>query len=171
MLAFTVRCKRGPRRMNTRKRDLKIFSKAHTFYKSSDCPTCPACEAARKPGSGFLTALGAPARRALASKAMGTVAELSKDTEAEILELHGIGPSSIPKLRRALSAHGFSFRAVKKGRLALRWSEPPSARHVADETECSLIHVEAECLPGVDRSACRNRTEAGEGPFMKGVPR
>lgn len=28
----------------------KTCPKGHTFLKSSDCPTCPTCEAAKKPG-------------------------------------------------------------------------------------------------------------------------
>jgi hypothetical protein len=36
--------------------------------------------------------------------------ELAKHTEAEILDLHGMGPASIPTLRKALQAEGRSFR-------------------------------------------------------------
>jgi hypothetical protein len=36
--------------------------------------------------------------------------QLSKFSEAEVLKLHGMGPSSIPKLQSALKASGLSFR-------------------------------------------------------------
>jgi len=82
----------------------------HHFYKSSDCPTCPICEKERKPASGFLSKLSAPARRALENIGVFTVEELAKYSEKEILSLHGIGPSSIPKLRSSLQDKGLTFK-------------------------------------------------------------
>ena len=43
----------------------KVCTNGHQFFKSSDCPTCPVCEAERKPKFGLLSLLAAPARRAL----------------------------------------------------------------------------------------------------------
>ncbi len=43
---------------------LKKCKQGHQFYKNSDCPTCPICEAERKPKDGFLSSLAALARRA-----------------------------------------------------------------------------------------------------------
>ena len=91
-------------------KNLRICSKGHAYFKTSDCPTCPACEATRKPAQRFLSMLSAPARRALENKDITTLIKLSKYTEKEILQLHGIGPSSIPKLRSALSAEKLSFK-------------------------------------------------------------
>ena len=71
---------------------------------------CPVCEQERKPADGLLSLLGAPARRALENKGIGNVAQLAAYTEKEILSLHGIGPSSIPKLREALKAAGLDFK-------------------------------------------------------------
>ena len=96
--------------MPTTKKTLKTCSKGHKFYKSSDCPTCPVRERDNKPESGFLTLLGASARRALEREAVTTLKKLSGFSEAEILALHGMGPGSIPKLRSALKAKGLSFR-------------------------------------------------------------
>ena len=62
----------------------------------------------------FLTALGAPARRALEGRGITTLTKLARHTEAEILQLHGVGPSSLPRLRSALSARGLAFRPAKK---------------------------------------------------------
>jgi predicted RecB family nuclease len=83
--------------------------KGHDYYKSSDCPTCPVCEEERKPKDGFLSLLPAPARRALESKNITSLNELSKFSEDDILNLHGMGPSSIPRLRKALEEKGLSF--------------------------------------------------------------
>jgi hypothetical protein len=78
--------------------------------KNSDPPICLVCEQKRKPGDGLLSFLAAPARHALKSKAISTVEQLSKFRDSERLEIHGVGPSSIPKLRSALEAKGLSFR-------------------------------------------------------------
>lgn len=88
---------------------LKICSKGHKFYKSSDCPVCPVCEAERKPDSGFLADMSAPARRALENEGITSLDELSKWSEREILKLHGVGPSAMPRLKKALKASGLEF--------------------------------------------------------------
>lgn len=89
---------------------LKIRPKGHRYNQTSDCPTCPVCEAERKPKEGFPSLLSAPARRALESKGIKTLEQLSKFSEKEILNLHGMGPGSMPKLRRALSTNGLTFK-------------------------------------------------------------
>jgi hypothetical protein len=94
----------------------RIFPNGHRYVKSSDCPVCPFCEAARTPKDGFLALLSAPARRALEGAALTTLAKLAKKTEAETLALHGMGPASIPKLRGALKAEGLSFKTGKSPR-------------------------------------------------------
>lgn len=89
---------------------LKICEKGHQFFKSSDCPTCPVCEQENRPQDGFLSLLPAPARRALENNNIHTLDELSKFSEAEILKLHGMGKTSIPKLQKVLSDVGLSFK-------------------------------------------------------------
>jgi DNA-directed RNA polymerase alpha subunit len=42
-----------------------------------------------------------------------TIEQLAKYSEADILELHGMGPSTMPKLRSALKAKGLTFRKGK----------------------------------------------------------
>jgi predicted RecB family nuclease len=94
----------------TSAKQLKICSKGHRFYKSSDCPTCPVCENERKPEKGFLSLLSAPARRALEGRDITTLQKLAKHSEKEILDLHGIGKTTIPILRNALASEGLTFR-------------------------------------------------------------
>lgn len=89
----------------------KKCPKGHTYYKSTDCPTCPVCEQERKPESGFMTTLSAPARRALEKAGVFTLKKLSTYSKAEILAFHGMGPASIPKLQSALGEKGLSFRS------------------------------------------------------------
>ncbi|MFJ2045447.1 RNA polymerase alpha subunit C-terminal domain-containing protein [Paenibacillus taichungensis] len=96
--------------MANTKGTLRTCEQGHSYYKSSDCPTCPVCEKARKPKEGFLSLLSAPARRALENQGITTLQLLSQYTEKEILKLHGIGPSAMPKLRQALEEEGLSFK-------------------------------------------------------------
>ena len=57
-----------------------------------------------------MAVISAPARRALENKGITTLEKLSGYTEKEILALHGIGPTVIPKLQKALAESGLSFR-------------------------------------------------------------
>lgn len=96
------------------KKNLRVCSRGHSYYKSSSCPVCPVCEKGKRGGGGFLDKLGAPARRALEGAGIDDLQLLSTKTEAEVLQLHGMGPSSIPKLKLALEREGLSFRTPNK---------------------------------------------------------
>lgn len=95
--------------MTNQKKTLRICEKGHRYYKSSDCPVCPICANENRP-DGFLGNLAAPARRALENAGITTLEKLSNFSEVEILKLHGMGKSSVPKLLAALSSAGLSFR-------------------------------------------------------------
>jgi DNA-directed RNA polymerase alpha subunit len=87
----------------------KICKFGHTFYKSTDCPTCPTCEKLKEPASGFLALLSNPARNALLHHGIDTIEKLSSYTEKEILKIHGIGKASMPTFRKSLEEWGLSF--------------------------------------------------------------
>ena len=89
---------------------LRTCRNGHQYYKSSQCPVCPKCEAERKPVGNFLSLLSAPARRALEENGITTIVELSKYSEDVLLSFHGIGKTSIPKLKKALRESGLEFR-------------------------------------------------------------
>ena len=89
---------------------LKTCKRGHQYYKSSDCPTCPICGGERKPIDGFLSLLSAPARRALENAGIKSLRQLAKYRKSEILELHGMGPSSIPTLVKVLEKESLNFR-------------------------------------------------------------
>jgi DNA-directed RNA polymerase alpha subunit len=57
-----------------------------------------------------LPKIAAPAQRALQSIGITTLEQLTKITEAELLQLHGMGPNALDKLRQALAERGLSFR-------------------------------------------------------------
>jgi hypothetical protein len=58
-----------------------------------------------------LPKLAAPARRALDAAGIQRLDQLTQFSEADIKQLHGIGPNALDQLRRALAAHGLSFAA------------------------------------------------------------
>ena len=91
-------------------KSLRVCEKGHTFYKSSDCNSCPTCDKENKPKSGFLSKLSAPARNGLSGQGIDTLEKLSTYTEKEILKIHGIGPASMPIMRAALEEEGLSFK-------------------------------------------------------------
>ncbi|GAE29425.1 RNA polymerase alpha subunit C-terminal domain-containing protein [Alkalihalobacillus hemicellulosilyticus] len=94
----------------TSEKTLKVCEKGHTYYKSSDCPSCPTCDKESKPNSGFLSKLSSPARNALLHEGIDTLQKLSTYTEKEILRIHGIGPASLPTMRTLLEEEGLSFK-------------------------------------------------------------
>jgi predicted RecB family nuclease len=97
--------------MTASNKSARVCEKGHQYFKSSDCPTCPVCEQERKPEHGFLSLLAAPARRALENNGITTLQQLANYSEVEILKFHGLGPSSLPKLRTALNTNGLSFKS------------------------------------------------------------
>ena len=56
-----------------------------------------------------LSKLAAPAHRALAVAGIQRLEQLTKFSEDEIKQLHGIGPNALKELRQALIARGLSF--------------------------------------------------------------
>jgi len=60
--------------------------------------------------SGFLSLISAPARRAMESKGIKNLKQLSGYTSKEIVNLHGIGKTTIPILISALRKEGLSFK-------------------------------------------------------------
>jgi predicted flap endonuclease-1-like 5' DNA nuclease len=53
--------------------------------------------------------IGAPAQRALAGAGIQNLEQLSRFNEAQIKNLHGIGPKALNVLRQALAEKGLAF--------------------------------------------------------------
>jgi len=58
--------------------------------------------------------IAAPAQRALQSVGITNLKQLTKATEEELLQLHGMGQKALGILRETLKANGLSFRASNK---------------------------------------------------------
>jgi uncharacterized protein YdhG (YjbR/CyaY superfamily) len=68
----------------------------------------------KKKPEGPFTDLSAPAQRALANNGITSLKALSQYTEKQLLQFHGMGPGSIPKIKNALAAEGLSFKDDKQ---------------------------------------------------------
>lgn len=66
-----------------------------------------------------LPKLAAPAIRALQGAGITSLEQLTKVSEEELLQLHGMGTNALGKLREALKANGLSFREKKSNRDAM----------------------------------------------------
>jgi hypothetical protein len=93
------------------KKNLKTCKNGHQFFKSSACLTFPICEEERKLKDNFLSLLGAPERRALENNGITTLEQLAKYSEKEVLNFHGMGKSTIPKLEKLLSDKNLAFNS------------------------------------------------------------
>jgi hypothetical protein len=60
--------------------------------------------------------IAAPAQRALQSAGMTSLKDLTKVSEDELMQLHGMGRNALGTLRDALKAKGLSFREPKKAK-------------------------------------------------------
>jgi len=60
--------------------------------------------------------IGAPATRALAAAGYTHMKQLTKVTEAELGQLHGMGPKALRILRETLQAQGLSFKPGEAGK-------------------------------------------------------
>ena len=60
-----------------------------------------------------LPKLAQPAQRALAAASICRLEQLTKFSEVEVKQLHGIGPNALDQLHRALSGKGLSFAESK----------------------------------------------------------
>ncbi|MDQ2905203.1 MAG: DNA-binding protein [Ktedonobacteraceae bacterium] len=60
--------------------------------------------------------LSRPAQRALAGAGYARLEQFTSLSEAEVLQLHGMGPKAMDLIRRALAARGLSFAEGKKSK-------------------------------------------------------
>jgi hypothetical protein len=61
-------------------------------------------------GASDFPKLAAPAQRALAGAGIQNLKQLANHSEAEVRELHGIGPNALKELHKALAAKGLAFK-------------------------------------------------------------
>ena len=67
-----------------------------------------------QPAGDLPAELASPARRALAAAGYTRLEQLTQVSEAELGRLHGMGPSALDQLRRALAASGRTFANAER---------------------------------------------------------
>lgn len=77
--------------------------------------------------------IGSPATRALEAAGYTNLKQLTKVTEAEIAQLHGMGPKALRILSEALKAEGLSFKPGNAGEKLKKKGSPISRTDKVDE--------------------------------------
>ncbi len=84
--------------------------------------------------------IGSPATRALEAAGYTNLKQLTKVTEAELAQLHGMGPKALIILREALKAEGLSFKRGQAGEKLKKKGSPVSRADKVDEFLENLSH-------------------------------
>ena len=93
----------------------------------------------QQPASPF-PKIGAPATRALEAAGYTQLEQLTKVTEAELGQLHGMGPKALRILRETLQAQGLSFKPGEAGKPLKKKGSPVSRTDKVDEFLENLSH-------------------------------
>ena len=84
--------------------------------------------------------IGAPATRALEAAGYTNLKQLTKVTEAELAQLHGMGPKALGILRDTLKAEGLSFKQGQAGEKLKKKGSPVSRTDKVDAFLRELNH-------------------------------
>jgi uncharacterized protein YdhG (YjbR/CyaY superfamily) len=87
-----------------------------------------------------LPKIGAPATRALEAAGYTTLKQLTKVSETELGQLHGMGPKALGILRETLKAKGWSFKPDNSGKPLKKKGSPVSRTDKVDEFLENLSH-------------------------------
>jgi len=105
--------------------------------------------------------IGAPATRALEAAGYTNLKQLTKVTEAELGQLHGMGPKALGMLSEALKAEGLSFKPGEAGK-PLKKGSPVSRTDKVDEFLENLSHplkAEVDALRSIIKGASKDINE------------
>lgn len=106
--------------------------------------------------------IGAPATRALEAAGYTNLKQLTKVTELEIAQLHGMGPKALGILREALKAEGLSFKQGQAGEKLKKKGSPVSRTDKVDEFLEDLSHplkAEVEALRSIIKGVNKDINE------------
>ncbi len=106
--------------------------------------------------------IGAPAMRALEHEGYTTLKQLTKLSETQLLQMHGVGPKAIRILKEALKAKGLSFKESKTGEKLKKKGSPVSRTDVVDKFLLGFSHplkAEIEALRSIIKSVDKNINE------------
>ena len=106
--------------------------------------------------------IGNPARSALEHAGYTKLKQLTKVSEAELGQLHGMGPKALGILRETLEARGWSFKPGKAGKKLKKKGSPVSRTDKVDEFLRELSHplkVEVEAVRSIIKGVNKDINE------------
>jgi uncharacterized protein YdhG (YjbR/CyaY superfamily) len=106
--------------------------------------------------------IGAPATRALEAAGYTNLKQLTKVTEVELAQLHGMGPKALGILREALKAEGLSFKQGKAGERLRKKGSPVSRTDQVKTFLRELSHplkAEVEAVRSIIKSVNKDINE------------
>ncbi len=109
-----------------------------------------------------LPKISAPATRALEAAGYTNLKQLTKVTEGEIAQLHGMGPKALGILREKLKAEGLSFKQGQAGEKLRKKGSPVSRTDKVDEFLENLSHplkAEVEAVRSIIKGVNKNINE------------
>lgn len=106
--------------------------------------------------------IGAPATRALEAEGYTNLKQLTKISEVELAQLHGVGPRAIRILREALRERGWSFKQSKSNEKLKKKGSPVSRSDKVDEFLRELSHpltAEVEAVRSIIKGISKDINE------------
>ena len=106
--------------------------------------------------------IGSPATRALGAAGYTKLEQLTKVTEAELGQLHGMGPKALRILRETLQAQGLSFKPGEAGKPLKKKGSPVSRTDKVDEFLENLSHplkAEVEAVRSIIKGVSKDINE------------
>lgn len=106
--------------------------------------------------------IGAPATHALTHEGYTTLKHLTKISEAELLQLHGVGPKAIKILKEALKAKDWSFKEAKAGEKLKKKGSSVNRTEAVDKFMLEISHplkAEVEAVRVIIKSVDKHINE------------
>ena len=113
-------------------------------------------------GTDFPRGIGNPATQALKAAGYSRLEQLTKVTQAELAQLHGMGPKALGILHEALKAKGWSFKQAKAGEKFRKMGSPVSRTDKVDEFLRELSHplkAEVEAVRSIIKGVSKDINE------------
>ncbi len=106
--------------------------------------------------------IGSPATRALEHEGYTQLKQLTKLSEAELSQMHGVGPKAVRILKEAMKAKGLSFKESKAGEKLKKKGSPVSRTDAVDKFMLELSHpltAEVETVRSIIKGVDKNINE------------
>jgi large subunit ribosomal protein L21 len=100
----------------TRKPAAAKQDEAEAEEKPKAAPKKAPAKKAESADGGLPEGLGAPATKALEEEGLTTLEQVAGKTEAELLELHGVGPKAVETIKEALAAENLSLEQTDESK-------------------------------------------------------